>query len=67
MSDKKYSGNFYKTDKIEETPDDCPNCLYQNKKAEKDPDECPNCYYIPNKEKKEGQENPYTVKDRNRQ
>ena len=41
---------------IEETPDDCPNCLYQNKKAEKDPDECPNCYYIPNKEKKEGQE-----------
>ena len=41
MSDKKYSGNFYKTDKIEETPDDCPNCLYQNKKAEKDPDECP--------------------------
>ena len=56
MSDKKYSGNFYKTDKIEETPDDCPNCLYQNKKAEKDPDECPNCYYIPNTEKKEGQE-----------
>ena len=49
MSDKKYSGNFYKTDKVEEPPDDCPSCIYQNKKAEKDPDECPNCYYIPNR------------------
>lgn len=51
MSKNQYSGNFYKTDKVEETPDDCPNCMYQNKKAEKNPVDCPNCYYIPNKSK----------------
>ena len=55
MSEKKFSGNFYGTGKVEETPDQCPNCLYQKKDVEEDLDECPNCHYIPNKEKEKEQ------------
>lgn len=50
MNEKEYSGNFYGTEKVEETPDECPSCLYQNKEAVKDVEECPNCYYIPERE-----------------
>lgn len=56
MSDNKISGNYYKTDKVEPTPDECPNCMYQNKNAKKDLEECPNCHYVLNKGKKEEKE-----------
>ncbi|MFR1062268.1 MAG: hypothetical protein ACLSEY_18270 [Enterocloster sp.] len=35
MKDKEYSGNFYEADKVEELPDECPNCLYQKKRYPK--------------------------------
>lgn len=49
MSEKKFTGNFYGAEKVEETPDECPNCLYQKKEVEKEVEECPNCYYKPTK------------------
>ncbi len=47
MKEKEYSGNFYETDKTEELPEECPNCLYQKKEPEKNLEECPNCHYKP--------------------
>ena len=49
MKDKEYSGNFYEADKVEELPDECPNCLYQKKDIQTGVEECPNCHYNPTK------------------
>jgi hypothetical protein len=55
MSDKKYSGNFYKTDKIEETPDDCPNC--RTRKQRRTRMNAPTVITFPTRRRRKGRSN----------